>query len=143
MELVLDSRPATLEREGVTMPDEAIAVLDFGSQYSQLIVRRLREIGVENEDDLREMGAVAAYRRLRFVFGREVSVIALHAMEAALRDCDWRRLPPEVKADLVRNLGPLKLGAMFVAHSLILKLFDLDAAGHRRLLHPLCASAPC
>jgi hypothetical protein len=29
--------------------------------------RRLREIGVEN--DLREMGAVAAYWRLRFVFG--------------------------------------------------------------------------
>ena len=33
------------------------------------------------------------------------------------------------------------LGAMFVAHSLILKLFVRHAAGHRRLLHPL--SAPC
>lgn len=62
--------------------------------------RRLREIGVENEGDLRAMGAVEAYRRLRFVFGREISIITVHAMEAALLDCDWRRLPPEVKARL-------------------------------------------
>lgn len=65
--------------------------------------RRLAEIGVENEDDLRAMGAVEAYRRLRFVFGREVSIIALHAMEAALLDCDWRCLLPEVKARLERE----------------------------------------
>ncbi len=66
--------------------------------------RRLREIGIENETDLRAMGAVEAYRRLRFAFSREVSVIALHAMEAALLDCDWRRLPPEVKARLDREV---------------------------------------
>jgi DNA transformation protein len=73
--------------------------------------RRLREIAVENEDDLRAMGAVEAYRRLRFIFGREVSVIALHAMEASLRDCDWRRLPPEIKADLDRSAGALRTGS--------------------------------
>ena len=65
--------------------------------------RRLREIGIEDEDDLRAMGALEAYRRLRFVFGREISVIALHAMEAAPLGCDWRRLPPEVKDRLDRE----------------------------------------
>jgi DNA transformation protein len=65
--------------------------------------RRLAEIGVKHEDDLRAMGAVEVYRRLRFVFGREVSIIALLAMEGALPDCDWRRLPPEVKARLDRE----------------------------------------
>jgi DNA transformation protein len=48
-------------------------------------------------------GRVKAYRRLRFVFGREVSVIVLHTTEAALLDCDWRRLPPEVEARLDRE----------------------------------------
>jgi DNA transformation protein len=65
--------------------------------------RRLREIGIETEDDLRALGSIATWRRLRFVFGRDVSVIALHAMEAALLDCDWRHLPPEVKARLDRE----------------------------------------
>jgi DNA transformation protein len=71
-----------------------------------IMERRLRDIGIENDDDLRAMGAVEAYRRLRFVFGREVSIIALYAMAAALRDCDWRRLPPEVKARLDREVRP-------------------------------------
>jgi len=70
--------------------------------------RRLREIGVENEEDLRAMGAVEAYARLRFVFGREVGVIALHAMEAALLDCDWRRLPSEVKERLNAQVERLR-----------------------------------
>ena len=62
--------------------------------------RRLREIGVESERDLCELGSIAAWHRLRFVFGQEISLTALHAIEAALLDCDWRHLAPEVKARL-------------------------------------------
>ena len=62
--------------------------------------RQLREIGVETERDLRELGSITAWHRLRFLFGQEISLTALHAMEAALLDCDWRHLAPEVKARL-------------------------------------------
>jgi DNA transformation protein len=62
--------------------------------------RRLREIGINPENDLRAMDAVEAYRRLRSVFGRDMSVVALHLVGAALMDCDWRRLPAEAKERL-------------------------------------------
>jgi DNA transformation protein len=46
--------------------------------------RRLREIGVETERDLRELGSIAAWHRLRFLFGQEISLTALHAMKAGV-----------------------------------------------------------
>jgi DNA transformation protein and related proteins len=64
------------------------------------MARWLREIDVETEDDLREIGAAAAWHRLRFVSGGRVSVIALYAMEAAILGCDWRALPATRKAEL-------------------------------------------
>lgn len=60
----------------------------------------LIEAGIADADALRAVGAVVAYRRLRFVFGPRVSRNALYAMDAALCDCDWRTLPPERKAAL-------------------------------------------
>ncbi|WP_159096951.1 TfoX/Sxy family protein [Pseudovibrio sp. Alg231-02] len=60
----------------------------------------LSEVDVCSEDDLRELGAVQAYQRLKFRFGRGVSILALYAMEAGLRDCDWRDLSAEDKKEL-------------------------------------------
>lgn len=60
----------------------------------------LAEIDVHAEDDLRKLGSIEAWHRLRFVFGNKVSIIALYAMEAALIGCDWRHLPHDVKATL-------------------------------------------
>jgi DNA transformation protein len=62
--------------------------------------RRLAEIGIYTEDDLRGIGAVAAYLRMRFVSPRSLSLNALHAMEAALLGCDWRDLDPGAKQRL-------------------------------------------
>jgi DNA transformation protein len=62
--------------------------------------RRLAEVGIMTEADLREAGAVAAYVRLCFHAPRPLSRTALHAMEASLRNMDWRDLPKAVKAEL-------------------------------------------
>jgi DNA transformation protein and related proteins len=64
------------------------------------MAQRLAAIDVHNENSLRELGAIEAWHRLRFVHGRGITIIALYALEGALRDCDWRRLPDEVKAAL-------------------------------------------
>ena len=65
-------------------------------------VGRLAEIGIATADDLRRVGAVEAWRSLRSLFGRAVTLNALHAMEAALQGCDWRALSAEAKAELAR-----------------------------------------
>ncbi|CAN7156940.1 TfoX/Sxy family DNA transformation protein [Rhizobium sp. LjRoot254] len=62
----------------------------------------LAEIDIHTLDDLRAIGAVEAYARLRFRFGREITRNMLHSMAAAIADIDWRQLSPEHKADLDR-----------------------------------------
>ena len=62
--------------------------------------RWLAEVDIENEDELREVGAIGAFHRLKFSFGDNVSLLALYAMEAALQDCDWRSLSLETRANL-------------------------------------------
>jgi DNA transformation protein and related proteins len=59
--------------------------------------RWLAEADIANAEDLRVIGAAEAWKRLRFIFGPRISIIALHAMEAAILDCNWRKLPAETK----------------------------------------------
>ena len=60
----------------------------------------LAEIGIEDEAALRELGAVEAYARLRFRFGKAITRNMLFGLAAALADIDWRMLSPEHKAEL-------------------------------------------
>jgi DNA transformation protein len=60
----------------------------------------LAEIDVNSIEDLRAIGAVETYARLRFRFGKAITRNMLHAMAAALADIDWRQLSPEHKAEL-------------------------------------------
>jgi len=66
--------------------------------------RQLAEVGIGSEEDLRAVGAVEAYARLRFAFPR-VSLNALHAMEAAMRGIPWQDLPRADKERLAAQLG--------------------------------------
>jgi DNA transformation protein len=63
----------------------------------------LAEIDVTDEETLRELGAVEAYARLRFRFGRSISRTMLFALAAALEGIDWRQLTAEHKAALDRQ----------------------------------------
>ena len=61
---------------------------------------RLAEIGISSEAELRATGAVEAYRRLRFHFGRAVTLNALYGLDAAVRDVHWRAIDDARKAEL-------------------------------------------
>jgi DNA transformation protein len=67
--------------------------------------RMLAEVDIFTAGDLRKAGAVEAYVRLRLVFGKRVSVIALYAMEAALLGCHWRAITDTQKKTLKQQAG--------------------------------------
>lgn len=71
----------------------------------------LAEIGITDIDALREIGAVEAYARLRFQFGRSISRNMLHALAGAIADQDWRLLSAEHKAELDAAVAQRLAGA--------------------------------
>lgn len=60
----------------------------------------LKDVDIRSVDDLRSIGSVEAYRRLKFMLPRRVNLNALYALEAALRGCHWLDLPEDVKSGL-------------------------------------------
>ena len=79
------------------MSDAAIDTLPGIGPVTQ---SRLEDAGIRTIGDLRSMGSVEAYRRLKFMLPRQASLNALYALEAALRGCHWLDLPQDVKAAL-------------------------------------------
>ena len=79
------------------MPDDLSRLKNIGP----VTIRQLREVGIANVTALRKLGALAAYRRLKHAFPRQVSLVMLYALEGALRGCHWNQLPPGVKEKLV------------------------------------------
>ena len=61
----------------------------------------LRAAGIDSLENLREIGAVNAYRRLKFVDPRTVSLNLLWALQGALTGRDWRDIPA-VEKDRLR-----------------------------------------
>ena len=67
--------------------------------------RWLAEAGICTESDLRAIGAVAAYRRVKHMRRREVTLVMLYALEGAIRGVHWNELPKDVKERLKREAG--------------------------------------
>ncbi|WP_414472072.1 TfoX/Sxy family DNA transformation protein [Microvirga sp. M2] len=64
---------------------------------------RLQEAGIRTVSDLKAIGSVEAFRRLKFMLPRHVSLNALYGLEAALRGCHWLDLPQDVRTALQRE----------------------------------------
>lgn len=65
----------------------------------------LNEVGIHSPDDLRTVGAVAVYRRLKAAYPAAVTLNALWALEGALLGLDWRAIPDERKTELLAALN--------------------------------------
>ena len=66
---------------------------------------RLTEIGITTESDLRALGAVEAYRRLKCRDPRGVTLNMLWGLHAALENIPWTAIDRETKDRLLAELG--------------------------------------
>ncbi len=65
----------------------------------------LEAVGIKTLDDLEELGAVEAYKRVKAAFPGRVSLNMLWGLQGALLDLPWNELPPEMKEKLRREVG--------------------------------------
>ena len=68
----------------------------------------LAEAGIRNVDELREIGAVKAYARVKQMRSRGASLNLLWSMAAGLQDRGWNDLSTDEKAALVSELKALR-----------------------------------
>ena len=64
----------------------------------------LAEIGIYTIQDLKKAGSVTAYKILKELYPKEVSLNLLCGLEAAIRDIDWRELTEIDKVELKKRL---------------------------------------
>lgn len=64
--------------------------------------QRLVAVGIADLAALRKLGAAKAYQRLKFRFGKDVTLNALYGLEAVLTGQHWRAITPARKAALQR-----------------------------------------
>ena len=72
--------------------------------------RMLEEVGIATVAELRAIGAVDAWRRMKFAYPKRVSLVGLYAIEAALRGCPWTGLADDVKEALRRSVEAERVG---------------------------------
>jgi len=64
----------------------------------------LRQTGVRTLDDLKAVGALAAYVRVKRA-GFKPSLNLLYALEGAILDCHWQEIPDERRSVLILEAG--------------------------------------
>ncbi len=64
------------------------AMPSLGKASAELLV----DVGITTPDMLRAIGAVEAWRRLRFAHGKRVTVTWIYALEIAIQGIPWKEL---------------------------------------------------
>lgn len=67
----------------------------------------LRDVGINSEADLRALGAVAVYRRLKHWNPKRVSRNALWGLHAALLGIPWTSIDAATKRHLLEQAGEI------------------------------------
>lgn len=65
----------------------------------------LEAVGIKTLEDLEDLGAAEAYKRVKAAFPGRVSLNLLWGLQGALLDLPWNELPPEMKEKLKREVG--------------------------------------
>lgn len=64
----------------------------------------LASVGIHTLDDVAEIGVVESYLRVKAAYPNKVSLNLLYGLQAALLDLPWNELPPDIKAELKRQV---------------------------------------
>ena len=89
----------------------------------------LRQIGIRTEEDLRKIGAVEAYRRVKLA-GFKPTLNLLYSMAGAEDDCHWTALSEErkhalvlaadgISQDMTARKTAKRLGQTYVGQSIV------------------------
>jgi DNA transformation protein and related proteins len=65
---------------------------------------RLRAVGIDSPEELRRLGAVEAFLRLRRGLPFDISQVFLYALHGAVTDTDWKQLSESTRARLRREV---------------------------------------
>jgi hypothetical protein len=64
----------------------------------------LASVGIHTLDDVAKLGVVEIYKRVKAAYPDEVSLNLLYGLQAALLDLPWNELPPDIKAELKKQV---------------------------------------
>ena len=84
-----------------TRPEPIASLKNLGPKSAEL----LAACRVPDAPTLRQLGAAEVYRRVKLRFPAQTSRNLLWALQGALMDLHWQRLPAEIKAELVAEVA--------------------------------------
>jgi DNA transformation protein len=64
----------------------------------------LASVGVNNLDAVARLSVMETYIRVKAAYPEKVSLNLLYGLQAALLDLPWNELPPDIKAELKRQV---------------------------------------